>query len=75
MDMYNFLDRLLYPEYTYVVIDDLQTNKTIMRGFVDDLLLQSKTLIMKYNVVTFGITDEDTIYINARTKENEDKYI
>lgn len=69
MDMFNFLDRLLYPEYTYVVIDDLQTNKTIMRGFVDDLLLQSKTIIMKYNVITFGITDEDTIYIHARLKE------
>lgn len=68
MDMFNFLDRLLYPEYTYVVIDDLASNKTIMRGFVDDLLLQSKTLIMKYNVITFGITDEDTIYIHARTK-------
>lgn len=69
MDLYTFLDRLLWQCYVYIKIFDLDRNTIVARGFADDLLTGSLRLILKYKVITFGLVDDDAILINARLKD------
>lgn len=72
MDLRTFLDRLLGPEFVYTMIRDLENDTTICRGFVDDLLKGSISVIQKYDVVTWYILnhcERDELFINVRKKE------
>ena len=69
MDLYTFLDRLIWQCYVYIKIFDLGRNTIVARGFADDLLTGSLSLILKYNVITFCLVDEDSILINVRLKD------
>lgn len=69
MDMYELFDRMLHQEFTFCRIYDLENDRELCRGFADDLLTGSKSVLQKYNVITWGLATEDEIFINVRKKE------
>lgn len=68
MDLFNFLDRMLGQEFTFCRIHDLEHDRELCRGFADDLLTASKSVVQKYDVITWYLVNED-IFINVRKKE------
>lgn len=66
--LYYFLNLIIGPEYTFCFINELPEQKEIMRGFADDLLIKSKLKVLKYNVLSFYIVNDD-LFINVREKE------
>ena len=67
--LYYFLNMLIYQEITFCKVYEMPEDKEIISGFADDLLVKSKIKISKYDVISFGITDEDTLFINVREKD------
>lgn len=69
MDLYEFIDRMIGPEFTFCRIHNLENDKELCRGYADDIEYDSRSLIQKYNVITWGVANEDEIFINVRKKE------
>ena len=67
--LYYFLNMLIYQEITFCKVYEMPEDKEIISGFADDLLVKSKIKLSKYDVISFGITDEDTLFINVREKD------
>lgn len=74
MDLYEFIDRMLGQEFTFCIIHDLENDKELCRGYADDLEYDSRSVIQKYNVITWYAVN-DNVFINVRKKENENKHI
>lgn len=68
MDLFEFLDRMIGQELTFCRIHNLENDTELCRGYADDIEHDSKTLIQKYNVITWYVVGED-IFINVRKKE------
>lgn len=69
--LYYFLNMIIYQEMTFCVVCEMPGEKEIMCGFADELLRKSKIKISKYDVLSFGISDEDTLFINVIEKEEK----